>query len=692
MGGLLSDGKFILGIIFALWGICSATETPANFVFGDSLVEVGNNNYISRGFKGFTPPYLAPTTAGPVILRGVNYASGGAGILNETGKIFGGRINMDAQIDNFANTRQDIISGIGVPAALKLLKRALFSLTIGSNDFINNYLAPIISEAERKSIPPETFVGILVARFRLQITRLYSLGAKKIVMVNVGPIGCIPYQREVNRVADPDSCAAFSNQLARSFNAKLKTLVTELNKNLPGAKFVYADVYSIVEDIIDNYKSYGFQNTNSACCRVAGRYGGLIPCGPQPSKVCVNRSKYVFWDAYHPSDASNVIIARRLLYGNSSDISPMNIIPFCKNFLMGGLFLEGTLILGIIFALWRMCTAIDCPANFVFGDSLVEVGNNNYIPSLSKADYPPNGIDFGRPNGRYTNGRTTLGFKEFTPPYLAPTTAGSVILRGANYASGGGGILNETGKIYVGRINMDAQIDYFANTRQDIISSIGLPAAVELLRRSLFSVEIGSNDFLSNYLVPVITEVKRKLTPPETFVGILIARFRLQLTRLYKLGARKMVVINIGPIGCIPFEREVNLVADPDMCAEFPNQLARLFNAKLRTLVTELNKNLPGARFVYANAYSIVEDIIDNYISYGFENRNSACCSTVGRYGGLIACGPQPTMVCEDRSKYVFWDPYHPSDASNMIIARRLLYGNSSDISPMNVVQLLQAS
>ncbi|XP_040375237.1 GDSL esterase/lipase At4g16230 isoform X2 [Rosa chinensis] len=343
---------------------------------------------------------------------------------------------------------------------------------------------------------------------------------------------------------------------------------------------------------------------------------------------------------------------------------------------MGGIFIDGKFILSIIFSLWRMCLAKETPANFVFGDSLVEVGNNNYIPSLSKADYPPNGIDFGKPTGRYTNARTVidiigqsaLGLKEFTPPYLAPTTAGPVILRGVNYASGGGGILNETGKIYVGRINMDAQIDNFANTRQDIISSIGLPAAVELLRRALFSVTIGSNDFLSNYLVPVITE------------------------RLYNLGARRMVVINLGPIGCIPFEREVNLVADPEKCAEFPNQLARSFNAKLRTLVTELNKNLPGAKFVYANVHSIVEDIIENYISYGFENTNSACCSVVGRYGGLIACGPQPSMVCEDRSKYVFWDPYHPSDASNMIIARRLLYGNSSDISPMNIVQLLQAS
>lgn len=47
-------------------------------------------------------------------------------------------------------------------------------------------------------------------------------------------------------------------------------------------------------------------------------------------------------------------------------------------------------------------------ANFILGDSLVEAGNNDYIVSLSKANYPPNGIDFGRPTGRYTNGRTIV--------------------------------------------------------------------------------------------------------------------------------------------------------------------------------------------------------------------------------------------------------------------------------------------
>ena len=40
------------------------------------------------GFKGFIPAYLDPTTKGQELLRGVNYASGGSGILNATGEIF----------------------------------------------------------------------------------------------------------------------------------------------------------------------------------------------------------------------------------------------------------------------------------------------------------------------------------------------------------------------------------------------------------------------------------------------------------------------------------------------------------------------------------------------------------------------------------------------------------------------------
>ena len=43
---------------------------------------------------------------------------------------------------------------------------------------------------------------------------------------------------------------------------------------------------------------------------------------------------------------------------------------------------------------------------FVFGDSLVDSGNNNYLPTTARADSPPYGIDYPtrRPTGRFSNG------------------------------------------------------------------------------------------------------------------------------------------------------------------------------------------------------------------------------------------------------------------------------------------------
>lgn len=229
---------------------------------------------------------------------------------------------MDAQLDNFANTRNSIISTLGIPAAVEVFAKSIFSVTMGSNDFINNYLVPVASIPEQTLVSPQAFVDILISGYRSQLTRLYDLGARKIVVTNVGPIGCIPYQRDTNPSAG-DDCVAFPNQLANMFNVQLKPLVMELNSNLNGSTFVYADVYRIVQEIIQNFKSYGFENFDSACCHKAGRFGGLTPCGPL-SIVCLDRSKYVFWDAYHPSEASNLIIAKQLMDGDATQIFPIN--------------------------------------------------------------------------------------------------------------------------------------------------------------------------------------------------------------------------------------------------------------------------------------------------------------------------------------------------------------------------------
>ncbi|KAL3616469.1 hypothetical protein CASFOL_039859 [Castilleja foliolosa] len=350
-------------------------------------------------------------------------------------------------------------------------------------------------------------------------------------------------------------------------------------------------------------------------------------------------------------------------------------------------------------------------ASFIFGDSLVDAGNNNYLQTLSKANIAPNGIDFkasgGSPTGRYTNGRTIgdivgeeLGQQYYAVPFLAPNTTGRAILHGVNYASGGGGIMNATGRIFVqpvvpdsiinlqvNRLSMDIQIDYFSITRKQIDKLLGATKAKEYItKRSMFSITVGSNDFLNNYLLPVISIGARITETPNTFVDDLINHLRSQLTRLYRLDARKFVVGNVGPIGCIPYQKTINQLSETE-CVSLPNKLALQYNARLKDLLQELNENLHGAMFVHANVYDLVMELITNYAKYGFTSSSKACCGNGGQFAGIVPCGPTSSM-CSDRDKHVFWDPYHPSEAANVIIAKKLLDGETKYISPINLRQL----
>ncbi|KAM7527368.1 hypothetical protein LguiB_030778 [Lonicera macranthoides] len=96
-------------------------------------------------------------------------------------------------------------------------------------------------------------------------------------------------------------------------------------------------------------------------------------------------------------------------------------------------------------------------AFFVFGDSLVDSGNNNYLLTSARADSPPYGIDYPthRATGRFSNGLNIPDLisqeigSEPTLPYLSPELNGEKLLVGANFASAGIGILNDTGIQFV---------------------------------------------------------------------------------------------------------------------------------------------------------------------------------------------------------------------------------------------------
>lgn len=310
---------------------------------------------------------------------------------------------------------------------------------------------------------------------------------------------------------------------------------------------------------------------------------------------------------------------------------------------------------------------------FQFGDSLIDVGNNNQLKyCLAKADFPWYGIDYngGIPTGRFTNGRTIsdiiadrMGLHS-PPPYLS-SSAKNEDFKGFNYASGGSGILNETGFVFIEKISFDTQIDNFQATKEALTKKIGAVATENLLNEAFYIIVIGGNDYINNYLLP-LNVTKAQQNTPDQFAGLLITSLQRQLKRIHQIGARKIVFNGIGPVGCVPFQRKKN----GGSCLEHVNEWVQKFNVVLKKLLLELNSELPGFNITYADTYNSAMEVITNPLKYGFDVSDAPCCSVDTIFGQF--CFPS-SKLCADRSKYVFWDAFHPTDAANMVFSEMLL-------------------
>ncbi|XP_041004384.1 GDSL esterase/lipase At1g71691-like [Juglans microcarpa x Juglans regia] len=326
------------------------------------------------------------------------------------------------------------------------------------------------------------------------------------------------------------------------------------------------------------------------------------------------------------------------------------------------------------------------PAMFIFGDSLIDNGNNNNLPSFAKANYFPYGIDFkGGPTGRFSNGYTMVDeIAELLGLPLIPAyseASGEQMLHGVNYASAAAGILDITGRNFVGRIPFNQQIRNFENTLDQITDRLGADDVAREIGRCIFFVGMGSNDYLNNYLMP--NYPTKNQYNAQQYANLLAGQYSQQLTRLYNLGARKFVVAGLGLMGCIP---SILAQSPTGTCSKEVNDLVQPFNANVKTIINNLSANLPGVRFSFIDVARMFEDIAANARTYGFVVLNRGCCG-IGRNRGQITCLPFQTP-CRNRNQYVFWDAFHPTAKVNIIMARKAFSGDQRFIYPMNIEQL----
>ncbi|CAK7326426.1 unnamed protein product [Dovyalis caffra] len=330
-------------IYVLLFSICDNAKNtklvPALYIFGDSTVDAGNNNNLSTKAKAnslpygidfnrttngrftngmivpdyfarflglpFAPPYMNLSgVERHKTTTGLNFASASCGILPETRPLKGSCLTLDDQTELFKRTAKTL----EVQNIQMHLAKSIFIISVGSNDYIMNYLNT--ASKTKKLFSPDYFAKFLSDELVKRLKRLYLIGARKFMVSGLGPLGCIPaIARSTPHEGD---CVESINQAVLSYNKELSMKLQKLQSQLHGSFFIHSDTFKFLQELKENKEKYGITDTQNACWD-----GEHDPCPV--------RDRYIYFDSIHPSQITNSIYASRC-FNESSICTPMNIM------------------------------------------------------------------------------------------------------------------------------------------------------------------------------------------------------------------------------------------------------------------------------------------------------------------------------------------------------------------------------
>ncbi|KAH9295784.1 hypothetical protein KI387_039372, partial [Taxus chinensis] len=278
------------------------------------------------GVKETVPPYLDPKLSTQDLLTGVSFATSGAGYDNLTAA-FVNVYPMLKQLDLFKNYKARLENTVGVENSSGLIGEAIFMAVAGTDDFMLNYYQLPIRREQFSVAQYIDFVLQICSNF---IEEMYEVGARKLGLVGVPPMGCLPLPTTLAQpISEKELRLKEYNQVAVSYNMKLKALIKKLQARLSGIKLAYIDIYESLFDII-NYPSkygsakcqselkiefgYAFCDAKAAPNPVGSSHGD----GSHPTPLQKTRSPYA--DHF----AANGVCNSGRAVGGGSPLQPMN--------------------------------------------------------------------------------------------------------------------------------------------------------------------------------------------------------------------------------------------------------------------------------------------------------------------------------------------------------------------------------
>ncbi|KAI3526239.1 hypothetical protein L1887_05483 [Cichorium endivia] len=328
-------------------------------------------------------------------------------------------------------------------------------------------------------------------------------------------------------------------------------------------------------------------------------------------------------------------------------------------------------------------------ALFVFGDSLFDPGNNNYINTTTelKANFWPYGESyFHPPSGRFSDGRIIPDFiAEFAglpliPAYLDPHN--NEFLYGVNFASAGAAVFVESQNGVA--VDLKTQLQYFTDLVKHYRQNLGDAKAEQLLSDAVYLFSCGSNDYES------LLDNNDNSLNFKQFVEVVIGNFTDVLKGVHEQGGRKFGIGTFRSLGCL---LPVRAERPDNTCDEQLNILASLHDKALSRRLQDLAQQWEG--FMYAK-YELQIEItkrMKNPSKYGFKVGGECACCGTGRFRAINSCGGKREIrefeLCDNPNDYLLFDPYHPTEAANRQLAEMFWNGDSKVSSPYNLKALV---
>lgn len=294
---------------------------------------------------------------------------------------------------------------------------------------------------------------------------------------------------------------------------------------------------------------------------------------------------------------------------------------------------------------------------FVFGDSYADTGNNR--KSLSNSWKLPYGLTFpGKPAGRFSDGRVLtdylakfVGIKS-PIPYRWRNYAKERLHYGMNFAYGGTGVFDT---LYLGP-NMTTQIDFLRNLILN--DSVYTKADLE---SSLVLLTLSGNDYSDFYAKGGTAQGL------QSFITLVVYQLTLNLKRIHEMGARKVAVTALQPLGCLP---RATVLYSFQQCNSAENTAVNFHNLLLQQAVAKLNNESKSSVFTILDLYTSFTTLLKNKGNHPgnlrFETPLKPCCMGISREyycGSMDEKGVKLYTVCNNPESAFFWDSTHPTQA-----------------------------